>query len=55
VHLQRAAIYLNYKEGDFPVCEKDSRNIISLPAHQHLTDQEINYTIDQVRSFYLKT
>jgi len=54
VHLQKAAQYLGYKEGDFPVCEEDSRTIITLPAHQHLTDDEVDYVIEQVRSFYLK-
>lgn len=54
LHLQEAAQHLVYKEGDFPVCEEDSRTIITLPAHQHLTDDEIDYTIEQVRSFYLK-
>lgn len=54
VHLQKAAHYLGYKEGDFPVCEEDSRTIITLPAHQHLTPEEIDYTIEQVRSFYYK-
>jgi len=54
VHLQKAAQHLGYKEGDFPVSEEDSRTIITLPAHQHLTNQEIDYTIEQVRSFYLK-
>ena len=52
VHLQEAARSLGYKRGDFPVCEEDCRNIITLPAHQHLTDEEIEYTIEQVRSFY---
>lgn len=54
VHLQKAAQHLGYKEGDFPVCEEDSRTIITLPAHQHLTDDEIDYTIEQIRLFYLK-
>jgi len=52
VHLQKAAQYLGYEEGDFPVSEEDSRTIITLPAHQHLTADEIDFTIDQVRSFY---
>ncbi|MEW6618863.1 MAG: DegT/DnrJ/EryC1/StrS family aminotransferase [bacterium] len=52
VHLQKAARYLGYKEGDFPVCEEDCRNIITLPAHQHLTELEIDYTIDMVHRFY---
>jgi dTDP-4-amino-4,6-dideoxygalactose transaminase len=54
VHLQKAAQYLGYKPGDFPISEEDSRAIVTLPAHQHLNLEEIDYTIDQVKSFYLK-
>ncbi|HIO77532.1 TPA: DegT/DnrJ/EryC1/StrS family aminotransferase [Candidatus Poribacteria bacterium] len=54
VHLQEAATYLGYKKGDFPVCELDCHNIVTLPVHQHLTEEEINYTIEQVMSFYLR-
>ena len=52
VHLQEGAKYLGYKEGDFPVAERDSKCVVTLPAHQHLTDLEIGYTIEQVHSFY---
>ena len=52
VHLQKAAAHLGYKKGDFPVCEKDSTTIISLPVHQHLTAQQIAYVINCVREFY---
>lgn len=52
VHLQEAAQHLGYQKGDFPVSEADSQTIITLPAHQHLTEDEIEYTIEQVRSFY---
>jgi dTDP-4-amino-4,6-dideoxygalactose transaminase len=52
VHLQKAAHYLGYKKGDLPVSEEDSRTIMTLPAHQHLTVGEIDYTIEQIRSFY---
>ena len=52
VHLQRAARYLGYKEGDFPVSESDAKSIITLPAHQHLTREELDYTVDKVRNFY---
>ncbi|MFQ5893428.1 MAG: DegT/DnrJ/EryC1/StrS family aminotransferase [Nitrospinota bacterium] len=51
VHLQEAARHLGYREGDFPVSEEDSRAVITLPAHQHLTPEEVDYTIEQVRSF----
>ena len=53
VHLQEAARHLGYKRGDFPVSEDHADNSITLPAHQHLTDDEITYTIEMVRRFYL--
>jgi dTDP-4-amino-4,6-dideoxygalactose transaminase len=52
VHLQPAARDLGYKLGDFPVAEEDSRVLITLPAHQHLTSDEIQHTIEKVRAFY---
>lgn len=54
VHLQKAAGHLGYKEGDFPVAEKDSKVMLTLPAHQHLRSDEIEYTIDCIHSFYRK-
>jgi dTDP-4-amino-4,6-dideoxygalactose transaminase len=53
VHLQKAAAYLGYRKGDFPVSEEDSHTVITLPAHQHLTQEQIDYTIEQIRCFYL--
>lgn len=53
VHLQQAAACLGYKAGDFPVCEEHCRTIISLPVHQHLTAEEVDYVIEQVRGFYV--
>lgn len=54
MHLQPASRSLGYQEGDFPVSEEYSRTAITLPAHQHLTDVEIAYTVEQVRTFYLE-
>lgn len=53
LHLQKAADYLGYKRGDFPVCEEHCKTIITLPAHQHLTPEEMDYVIEQVRKFYV--
>jgi len=52
IHLQNAARGLGYKRGDFPVCERQSDEIITLPAHQHITEEEIAYTIEKIRDFY---
>jgi len=52
LHLQKAADYLGYKAGEFPVCEKHCKTIITLPVHQHLTPVQIDYVIMHVRRFY---
>ena len=52
LHLQEAAEYLGYKTGDFPVAENDAEQIITIPAHQHLTDDEVEYAIEQIQAFY---
>ncbi len=52
IHLQKASEYVGYKERDFPVCETQAKWVITLPVHQHLTDKEIAYVIDNIRKFY---
>jgi len=45
LHLQECFKYLGYKEGDFPVAEKISQEIISLPMNPYLCDDEIEYVV----------
>lgn len=52
VHLQKAAAHLGYKQGDFPMAENDSRVSITFPAHQHLTNGEIEYMLGKIHAFY---
>lgn len=52
LHLQPAAAGLGYKRGDFPVCERQAAEIITLPAHQYISAEQINYVIDEIHSFY---
>lgn len=47
MHLQDALKHLGYKEGDFPVAETTSRNILSLPIYPELKDEEV-FEISQV-------
>ena len=54
IHLQPAAKVLGYPPGRFPKAEQDCREIITLPAHQHLSDDEIEHTIHMVKKFYGK-
>lgn len=52
LHLQPAAAHLGYKAGDFPVCEDHCKTIVSLPVHQHLSSEHVEYVIERVRRFY---
>lgn len=54
VHLQEASAHLGYKPGDFPVAEEDSRTMITLPAHQHLSVDQIDYMVERIYAFYKK-
>ncbi|MFH1004707.1 MAG: DegT/DnrJ/EryC1/StrS family aminotransferase [Bacteroidota bacterium] len=52
IHFQKAAKYLGYKKGDFPVTEKQAKTILSLPVYPELTDEQVKYIIDKVIEFY---
>jgi dTDP-4-amino-4,6-dideoxygalactose transaminase len=53
IHLQNAARDLGYKHGDFPVCERQADEILTLPAHQHISEEEVAYTVATIREFDL--
>ena len=52
IHLQNAARSLGYKRGDFPMCERQADEILTLPAHQHITKEQIDYTVSVIHKFY---
>ena len=52
MHLQTAAASLGYKKGDFPVTELQSESLITLPVHQHLREEQIEYMIETIKRFY---
>jgi len=43
LHLQKAFENLGYKKGDFPIAEKLSECVISLPIHTELTEEQQKY------------
>ncbi len=53
-HLQPGVEYLGYKPGDLPISETLSSEVLSLPMHPHLTDEEVNVVIAAVREFFRK-
>jgi dTDP-4-amino-4,6-dideoxygalactose transaminase len=54
LYLQEGLKHLGYEKGDFPVTDRHADAMISFPAHQHLTEEQIAYTIETVRSFYAR-
>ena len=52
LHLQPASRRLGYKEGDFPVAERQAKRIITLPVHQHLSQTQVEFMIESVTAFY---
>jgi len=54
IHLQPAAKKLGYKVGDFPVTEKQSKEILTLPINQYLQKNDLERIIDVVNKFKSK-
>ena len=52
IHLQRAAASLGYREGSFPVTERQVERILSLPVYPELDAHELEYVVDSIHSFY---
>lgn len=52
IHLTPSFSYLGYKKGDFPISERLSKNILSLPFHPFLKQKEIKYIVESIKSFY---
>ena len=52
IHYQKPCQALGYKRGDFPVCEKQAEEILSLPIHQYLSEEQIYYVAGLIKKFY---
>jgi dTDP-4-amino-4,6-dideoxygalactose transaminase len=51
LHLQKAYIALNYTPGDFPVAERISSEILSIPMFPHLTEVQQNRVAKEILGF----
>ena len=52
VHLQKAAKYLKYKRGDFPIAEKLANTSLSLPVHEFIQKKHIEHMVETIEKFY---
>ena len=48
VHLQPAYRSLGYQEGDYPVSERLSKEVLSLPMHTELTDNQLQFICETI-------
>jgi len=55
LHLQKVYAQLGYKPGDFPVAEKASREVLSLPMFPELTDAQILRVVEVIKEFFKKS
>ena len=53
IHLQKAAKYLKYKKGDFPIAENMANTSLSLPVHEFIDERHVKYMAHYINKFYL--
>lgn len=51
LHLHPHFSKLGYKEGDFPVAERLSKEVLSLPVHPSVTEEEIRLIVTKIQEF----
>jgi dTDP-4-amino-4,6-dideoxygalactose transaminase len=52
LHLQEAYKYLGYKKGDFPVTETLCSEVLSLPVHPEIEQEQIEYITTEILKFF---
>ena len=52
IYRQNALSSFGYKYGDFPLTDRHAESVISFPCDQHLSTEQIEYTIEVVKRFY---
>jgi dTDP-4-amino-4,6-dideoxygalactose transaminase len=52
LHQQNCFRDLGYREGDFPQSEKAAAEVLALPVHSALSEQDVDYVCWQIGAFY---
>lgn len=51
LHLHPHFSRMGYKEGDFPVAEKMSKQVVSLPVHPKVSEADIAFIIEKIKEY----
>jgi dTDP-4-amino-4,6-dideoxygalactose transaminase len=54
IHLQEAAQFLGYRQGDLPITERVAGEVLSLPMYAELTDAMVDRVASEVRAFMIR-
>jgi aminotransferase EvaB len=52
LYCQPGLRHLGYKPGDFPVTDRHARTTITLPVHQYLAPDQLEFVADTIARFY---
>ncbi|MBS1680864.1 MAG: DegT/DnrJ/EryC1/StrS family aminotransferase [Bacteroidetes bacterium] len=52
LHFQKAYHQKGFGEGSFPVTEKLSKTVLSLPIHTEMTEDELSYICETIQSYH---
>jgi aminotransferase EvaB len=52
LHLQKPSKDLGYKKNDFPIAENQAKELLTLPVHQYLSRDQLNYMVEKIKQFY---
>lgn len=52
LYAQDGLRHLGYKLGDFPETDRQCKHIVTLPVDQHLSQDQLDYSIEQVTAYF---
>jgi dTDP-4-amino-4,6-dideoxygalactose transaminase len=52
LHLQKPGREMGHHPGDLPVAERQANLIVTLPAHEYLTDEQVDYCCGSIERFF---